>query len=137
MADSPLKGYKAIPLYSIIPDETLPFTLWVFYGGRMIRYRPAGEVLDARSYNRFICKQITELYIRQEDAADYKTYAGRKADRLRRQLADPKISLEQKEAIKVVYDLEAVTQDLFLSHGAKILDQHLFRAAQVAKAAVE
>lgn len=106
--------YKSISLFSIAPDEPLPFSLAVLYKGRYLRYRNAGQALEVSRYNRFIYKRVGTLYVPVSEYAQYESYLATKSAEEQRSLHDSSLTPEMQFSNRIAYDLSHITRDVFM-----------------------
>lgn len=107
------EDYKSISLFSIVPDEPLPFRVAVHYKGRYVPYRAAGQALEVARYNRFVFKRIGTLFVPVEDFSKYETYVAAKQAEEQKGLSDSALSPEKRLSNKIARELKYATRDIF------------------------
>src|SRR5690348_1702944 len=110
----PTENYKGVSLFTITPDEPLPFSVIVHYRGRYIPYRGPGQSFDVSRYNRFIYKRIGTVYIHAEEYTKYEAYIAAKNAEEQKGLHDSALTAEKRFANKIAYEVKHATRDLFM-----------------------
>ncbi|MBI3556034.1 MAG: HD domain-containing protein [Deltaproteobacteria bacterium] len=110
---NPTDNYTAVSLFTIPPDEPLPFSVSVYYRGHFVLYRKSGQAFDVGKYNRFIYKRISKLYISDADLDSYKEFVRQRQAIEEQKFNDPKLSVEQKVTNKTIRSLDLTTRELF------------------------
>jgi len=116
--------FRSVSLFTLEPEEPLPFRVAVYYRGRYITYRLTGQAFEVSAYNRFIYKRISKIYIPEEDFSAYKAYVRSKEEEEERTLYDSAISQEERNANLILFNLRSVTRDLFVSRDPSDLENH-------------
>ncbi len=110
---TPTDKFTAVSLFTIPPDEPLPFAISVYYRGQVVLYRKSGQAFDVGRYNRFIYKRISKLYIADADLNAYKDFVRQRQTIDEQRFNDPKLSVEQKVTNKTIRSLDLTTKELF------------------------
>lgn len=129
--------FRSISLYSIGPDEPLPFRLAIFYKGRHLVYRMAGQPFESQFYNKFIFRRIHRIYVPEEDYEKYLAYQKKKEEEEALLLSDPKSEQSQKVIAKLLHQVKSVTNELFASPGERELQENVLEAVKVSGQTVE
>lgn len=123
------QNFNPVSLFSIPPDEKLPFSVFIYYQGRYVEYRRAGQSLEVARYNRFIYKKISKLYISDADYEAYKEFVRAQEESEAAKLDDPSQSIEQKATNRTVRELNVAVREIFASseedfgeNAAKVID---------------
>jgi putative nucleotidyltransferase with HDIG domain len=66
--------FISYPLKKIYPDLELPGDLYIFIGGKFIKYKNSGDPLPAEKYEQFLLKRVQFLFINQADLAKYNSW---------------------------------------------------------------
>lgn len=105
--------YSAVSLFTVPPDEVLPFSVSIYYKGRFVIYRQAGQVFEVSKYNRFIYKRISKLYIANNEFQAYQDFVKSHEERGESKIKGHKDSDEKVIIRKTVKDFDLVTKELF------------------------
>jgi hypothetical protein len=65
--------FISYPLKKIYPDMELPGDIYIFIGGKFIKYKNSGDPLPTEKYEQFLLKRVQFLFINQADLAKYNT----------------------------------------------------------------
>lgn len=66
-----LEEYNKVPLKSVIPETPLPSDIFVFLGGKYLKYLSKNDQFTAEQFNKFITKRVKCVYIHIEEFDDF------------------------------------------------------------------
>jgi len=137
VANSLLDEFQCVSLFSIKPDEPLPFSVFVHYHGQFLIYRTPGQVFEVSKYNRFIYKRISKVYIPAQEMKFYEKYLRSKDEEEDIRLNDPMLTVEQRHNILTTRAITGVTRELFQSVDDSSFQQNTDIVIHHAKETVE
>lgn len=114
------ESYKGISLFTIAPDEPLPFSVAVYYKGRYVPYREPGQAIEVSRYNRFVYKRIGTLFVPLSEFAKYEAYVSAKQAEEQRGLSDPALTPEKRLSNKIAHEMKHATRDVFMFDTEKV-----------------
>lgn len=106
--------YQSIEIKRIIPDASLPGSVYLYLNGHFVHYKSHGDLFPVDKHNLFILKKITHLFVLREDAEKFEDWYKAETNKESKELLKA-VGEKNKEHIKLRQELKGDLYDLFQS----------------------
>lgn len=130
--------FAPVSLFTIEPDEVLPFRIAIYFKGRHVIYKNPGQMLDIETFNRFVYKRISKVFISLPDLSLYKGFLEKQATNdvviYEDEPDEAKPQASESRTIvmpKIIKEISDLTQSLFTAEDGEALSEGVKNTVEI------